>query len=56
MGYEMSLFVTGLMDELTLVTRASAFALTGAYSCLVLIPLYPLICKIGLIGGNTWKE
>lgn len=56
MGYEMSLFVAGLMEELTIVSRAANFALTGAYSCLVLIPLYPLICKIGLIGGNTWKE
>ena len=56
MGYEMSLFVVGLMNELTLLSRAASFALTGAYSCLVLIPLYPLICKIGLIGGNTWKE
>lgn len=56
MGYEMSLFVTGLLQELTIMSRANSFFLTGAYSCLVLIPLYPLICKIGLIGGNTWKE
>ena len=32
------------------------FVLTAAFSCLVLIPLYSLIYKIGLIGGNTWKE
>ena len=54
--YEMGLFVVGLLNELTLFSRLPAFVLTGAYSCLVLIPLYPLICKIGLIGGNTWKE
>ena len=56
MGYEMSLFVMGLAYELTLVSRAMSFVLTGAYSFLVQIPLYPLICKIGLIGGNTRKE
>ena len=56
MCYELGLFVAGLFEELTRFSRLTAFALTGAYSCLVLIPLYPLICKIGLIGGNTWKE
>lgn len=56
MGYEMSLFVVGLMNELTRFSRIHSFALTGLYSCLALIPLYPLIHKIGLIGGNTWKE
>ncbi len=56
MLYELFLFVVGLLNELTLFSRLPAFVLTGAYSCLVLIPLYPLICKIGLIGGNTWKE
>ena len=56
MGYELGLFVVGMMTELTLWLRLVRFLLTGAYSCLVLIPLYPLIYKIGLIGGNTWKE
>ena len=56
MGYEVGLFVVGIFSELTLWTRLVHFLLTGAYSSLVLIPLYPLICKIGLIGGNTWKE
>ena len=56
MCYELGLFVVGLFEELTRFSRLTAFALTGAYSCLLLIPLYPLICKIGLIGGNTWKE
>ena len=56
LGYEMSLFVTGWLDELVPLSRANAFVLTAVYSFLVLIPLYPLICKIGLIGGNTWKE
>ena len=56
MAYEIGLFMVGLFYELTIFSRLGVFALTGLYSCLVLIPLYPLIYKIGLIGGNTWKE
>ena len=56
MGYELGLFAVGIFSELTLWPRLPYFVLTGAYNALVLIPLYPLICKIGLIGGNTWKE
>ena len=56
MGYEMGLFVIGLMSELTLWRHLGAFLLCGAYSCASLFLFYPLIYKIGLIGGNTWKE
>ena len=54
--YEMSLFVTGLYEGLTIFSRIGSFALTSVYSCAAMIPLYSLIYKIGLIGGNTWKE
>ena len=56
MGYEMGLFAIGLFEELTLWKHMSAFVLTGLYSCATLLAYYPLIYKIGLIGGNTWKE
>ena len=56
MAYELGLFVVGLTSELTHWGRLPVFALTAVFSCLVLIPLYSLIYKIGLIGGNTWKE
>ena len=55
-GYEMGLFVVGIFMELTIFSRLGSFLLTSLYSCLALIPLYSLIYKIGLIGGNTWKE
>ena len=55
-GYELGLFVVGISTVLTHWGRLPAFALTAAYSCLVMIPLYSLVYKIGLIGGNTWKE
>ena len=54
--YEIGLFVVGLSSELTHWGRLPAFLMTAVFSCLVLIPLYSLIHKIGLIGGNTWKE
>ncbi len=56
MGYEGGLFVVGLMMELTRWDYFVAFLLTGFYSCVSLLAYYPLIYKIGLIGGNTWKE
>ncbi len=55
-GYEIGLFVVGLSSQLTHWGRFPSFVLTAVYSCLVQIPLHSLIYKIGLIGGNTWKE
>jgi len=55
-GYELGLFTVGIMTALTHWGRIPAFTLTAVFSCLALIPLYSLIYKIGLIGGNTWKE
>lgn len=56
MGYELGLYAVGLFMGLTRWDRLGVFALTGVFNLLAMIPLYPLIYKIGLIGGNTWKE
>jgi len=56
MLYEMGTYVSGVAQGLTRWDRISNFAVTGLLSFLILIPLYSLINKIGLIGGNTWKE
>ena len=56
MLYEIGLFVVGLFMGLTRWGRLGAFLVTGGLSWAVMIPLYTLINKIGLIGGNTWKE
>lgn len=56
MLYEIGLYIVGLFMGLTRWGRLFSFLLTGAYSWAVMIPLYDLINKIGLIGGNTWKE
>ena len=55
-AYELGLFAVGVSSTLTHWGRFPSFVLTAVYSCLVQIPLYSLIYKIGLIGGNTWKE
>ena len=55
-GYELGLFVVGLSSELTHWGRLPSFVMTAVFSCLILIPLHSLVYKIGLIGGNTWKE
>lgn len=55
-GYELGLYCVGLFMELTIFSRLFSFLLTALFSCLVLIPLYSLIYKIGIIGGITWKE
>ena len=54
--YELGLFVTGLMQGLTYWGRLPSFLLTSVYTTLVMIPMYSLVYKTGLIGGNTWKE
>lgn len=55
-AYEIGICGVGVFLELTHWGRLVSFLLTGIYSAAIMIPLYPLICKIGLIGGSTWKE
>ncbi len=54
--YCIGLWAVGLFLGLTLWSRLGSFLLTGIFNTLIMIPLYPLIVKIGLIGGNIWKE
>jgi hypothetical protein len=54
--YELGLFVVGISSVLTHWGRLPSFVMTAVYSSLIMIPLYSLVYKIGLIGGNTWKE
>ena len=54
--YEMGLFVVGIGLGLTRWDRVFSFLITAGYSFGVMVLLYPLINRIGLIGGPTWKE
>ncbi len=56
MAYELGVFGAGLFLELTHFGRLGAFLVTGILSCVLLLPLYPLIDRIGRIGGTQWKE
>ena len=56
MGYELLIFFTALMSGLTIGRRLGVAILTGLLTCLVMLPLYPLVKAIARIGGETWKE
>lgn len=56
MLYEIGLYIVGMSMGLTRWYRFPRFVITGAMTVAVMIPLYHLINRIGLIGGNTWKE
>lgn len=56
MTYELGVFGAGLFLELTHIGRFGAFLMTGILSCVLLLPLYPLIDRIGRMGGTQWKE
>ena len=54
--YEMIIFLTGIFSGYTIWARAGVFFLTGVMTCVMLLPLYPLVRAISKIGGDTWKE
>ena len=56
MLYEMLLFTVGMMQGLTILPRVSVFALTGAITCITMLPMYPLVRAISKIGGESWNE
>lgn len=56
LGYEMAVFVIGLLLGVTRLDRWSCFLLTAAISCLALPLIYPPLNAISKIGGETWKE
>lgn len=56
MLYELVLFCIGLVTGLTLWSRAGVFLFTGLVSWALMVPLYPLVYRIGKIGGEPWKE
>ncbi len=56
MLYEIGVFGCGTFSGLTSWFRFGVFLVTGILSVLVMLPLYPLVSKIGAIGGETWKE
>ena len=56
MLYELSVYVAGLILGLTNWYRIDSFLITGLLSWAVMLLLYPLLDRIGQIGGHVWKE
>ncbi len=54
--YEMTVFVLGVVSGVTYWQRVGVFGLTCLFSILTMPVLYPLVERIGKIGGETWKE
>ncbi len=56
MCYEISVCLMGAFLERTYLGRMGVFVMTGVVTTLVLPAAYPLLRRIGTIGGETWKE
>lgn len=54
--YELAVFLAGTFIGLTRWDRFGIFLMTALLSGILMVPLYPLIYKIGQIGGEQWKE
>ena len=52
----MAKVVAVILFTLALPALIGCFLITGGMSWAIMLLLYPLINKIGLIGGNIWKE
>lgn len=56
MLYEIATCLLGIFQGLTYWSRIFSFVFTGMMSWAFMLALYPLFHRIGLIGGNIWKE
>ena len=56
MAYEVATYAIALFQGLTYWQRIFVFLITGGMSWAFMLAMYPVIHKIGTIGGNTWKE
>ena len=54
--YELSIFIMGLIQGVTIWSRLGVFLLTAALSLIAAPILYPIGMSIGSIGGESWKE
>ena len=54
--YELAVFGTGLFDGLTIFARLGVFLASAFMSCIVMVPVYPVVRAIGKIGGDSWIE
>ena len=53
---ELQALLMGIFQGLTIWARAGVFALTGAFTCITMLPMYPLVRAISKIGGESWRD
>ena len=56
LGYEMAVFVVGVLLGVTQLDRAGNFLMTALVTGLTMPLMYPVLNAISKIGGETWKE
>ena len=54
--YELAIFGTGIFQGLTIWARLGVFLTCALMSCIVMVPMYPVVRAIGKIGGDSWIE
>ena len=54
--YELAIFGTGIFQGLTIWARLGVFLTTALMSCIVMVPMYPVVRAISKIGGDSWIE
>ena len=54
--YELAVFGVGIFQGLTIWARLGVFLTTALMSCIVMVPMYPIVRAIGKIGGDSWIE
>ena len=54
--YELAVFGTGIFQGLTIWSRLGVFLTCAFMSCIVMVPVYPVVRAIGKIGGDSWIE
>ncbi len=56
LGYEMCVFLAGVITEQTMLSRVGVLALTAVWSLMCLPACYPMVRAIEKIGGDLWRE
>ena len=56
LGYEMAVFIIGLLLGLTRPDRLGSFLMTVLLTGLTMPLMYPVLSAVSKIGGETWKE
>ena len=54
--YELAIFGTGIFQGLTIWSRLGVFLCSALMSCIVMVPVYPVVRAISKIGGDSWTE